>query len=531
VIWVPGRRAAPLLALAAGALAAIAHPPFGVLPGLLGFALLLHLVDQTNGERAYRRAFWRGWLAAFAYFAIGCWWVAEAFLVDAKGQGWMAPIAVTLIPAGLGLFWGTACALYRWLRPQGIARVLTFAGFLAAAEWLRGNAFTGFPWNLVGETWMAGSPPSQFASVVGAYGMTWITLAIAAAFAIPFGGAARRQSIVGVGAAAAALAGLYAFGFARLAHAPAPDPAAPLIRIVQANVEQEKKYDEALYRSIVERYVMLTARAGRRTPDIVVWPEGAIPDSANAVLAPGSWSAEAIAGALKPGQTLMMGAYRVEAAPNGGTRYFNSFISLRREAGAMRVTSLYDKHHLVPFGEFLPFEPVLTAIGLKKLTHVGDGFTPGPAPGPVAPAGAPPAQPLICYEALFPALVRHAVNNLAIHPAWLVNVSNDAWFGATSGPWQHLNLASYRAIETGLPMVRATPTGVSAMVDAYGRSQPGQRLVLGMMGVIDAILPPALQSTLYRRLAEWLFLALLGISLLTALPRLLRQRSVSTAVP
>jgi apolipoprotein N-acyltransferase len=533
VIWIPGRRAAPLLALAAGALAAVAHPPFGVLPGLLGFALLLHLVDQTVGEKAYRRAFWRGWLAAFAYFAIGCWWVAEAFLVDAEGQGWMAPIAVTLIPAGLGVFWGAASALYRWLRPQGAWRVLTFAGLMAAAEWLRGNIFTGFPWNLVGETWMAGSPPSQFASVVGAYGLTWITLAIAAAFAIPFGGATRRQWMGAVGASVAALAGLYLYGWARtpIPITPVAGQRPPVIRIVQADVDQEKKYDEAQFRSITERYVRLSARPAEVTPDIIVWPEGAIPDSANAVLAPGSWSAEAIAGALKPGQTLMMGSYRIDGGDSGEPRYFNSLVALHREPAQMRVTGLYDKYHLVPFGEFLPFEPVMAAIGLKKLTRVGDGFTPGPRPHPISPAGAFAVQPLICYEALFPALVREAVNDAVIKPLLLVNVSNDAWFGATSGPWQHLNLASYRSIETGLPMVRATPTGVSAMIDAYGRSDPRQRLVLGKMGVIDATLPPALQSTPYRRLGEWPFLALMGISLLTALPRLLGRRSVSTAVP
>jgi apolipoprotein N-acyltransferase len=516
------------MALAAGALAAIAHPPFGVLPGLLGFAMLMHLVDQAEGPGALRRAFWRGWLAAFAYFAIGCWWVAEAFLVDAEGQGWMAPIAVTLIPAGLGLFWGAACALYRWLKPRGPARVLAFAGALAGAEWLRGNIFTGFPWNLVGETWVAGSPPSQFAAVVGAYGMTWITLAIAAAFAIPFGGANRRTASVAVGASLAALAGLYLFGAVRLAGAPAIPPGQPLVRIVQADVPQEKKYDEAAFRSIVERYVTLTAQPAARRPDIVVWPEGAIPDSANAVLAPGSWTADAIARSLLPGQTLMMGAYRIEGTETQ-PRYYNSFIALRSEPGQMRVTALYDKYHLVPFGEFLPFEWILEPIGLKRVSRVGEGFTPGPAPAPVAPAGAPPAQPLICYEALFPALVRHAINSRSIAPVWLVNVSNDAWFGATSGPWQHLNLASYRAIESGLPMVRATPTGVSAMVDAFGRSNPDQRLGLGKMGVIDAPLPLALKNTPYRRLGELAFLALQVFSLLTVVPRLLRLKSASTA--
>ena len=530
MIWVPGRRAAPFLALAAGALAAIAHPPFGVLPGLLGYALLLHLVDQTEGPRPLRQAFWRGWLAAFAYFAIGCWWVAEAFLVDAEGQGWMAPIAVTLIPAGLGLFWGTACALYRWLRPRGAFRVLAFAGFLAALEWLRGHVLSGFPWNLPGETWVAGSPPSQTAALVGAYGLTWITLAVAAAFAIPFGGHRRGQSVAAVGGALVVLAGLYGFGWHRLEGAPATPPGQPLIRVAQANVEQEKKYDEAHFRSIVERYARLTAQPAGRTPDIVVWPEGAIPDSANAVLAPESWTREAIEAALKPGQTLMMGAYRIEAGAEK-PRYYNTFLTLRRERGGMMLTSHYDKHHLVPFGEFLPMEPVLEAVGLKRVSRVGEGFTPGPPSAPLKPLGVPAFQPLICYEALFPGLVRRAVNNAAVRPTWMVNVSNDAWFGATSGPWQHLNLASYRAIENGLPMVRATPTGVSAVVDAFGRSPLDRRLGLGAMGVVDAPLPPALKNTTYRRHGELFFGLFLAISAFTAVWEAVRRRYTSTPLP
>ena len=526
MIWTVGRRAAPLLALAAGALAAIAHPPFGVLPGLLGYALLLHLVDQAPEARPLRAAFWRGWLAAFAYFAIGCWWVAEAFLVDAQGQGWMAPFAVTLLPAGLGLFWGAACALYRRLRPQGPARVLAFAGCLAAAEWLRGHLFTGFPWNLPGETWAAGSPVSQSAALVGAYGLTWITLAVAAAFAIPFGGGGRRASIITVATAVAALAALYGFGWARLAGAPPAAPGAPLVRIVQANVDQEKKYDEALFRSILARYVSLTGQPAPRTPDIVVWPEGALPESANAIFGPGAWTAGDIAGALRPGQTLMMGAYRIDAGPS----YFNSLIAFRREADGLRLTALYDKYRLVPFGEFLPLEWILEPIGFKRVSQLGEGFDPGPAPAPVAPLGVPPVQPLICYEALFPALVRDAVNRSEVRPRWLANVSNDAWFGVTSGPWQHLNMASYRAIETGLPMVRATPTGVSAMVDAFGRSPPGQRLGLDRMGVVDALLPPALEPTPYRRFGELPFLAFLAISIGFTLAPVVRRRRESTPV-
>ena len=160
-------------------------------------------------------------------------------------------------------------------------------------------------------------------------------------------------------------------------------------------------------------------------------------------------------------------------------------MALRAEAGDLRVTGLYDKHRLVPFGEYLPAESLLAPIGFKKLVHVGDGFTAGPPPAPIAPAGLPAVQPLICYESLFPGFTR-AGALAAGRAAWIVNVSDDAWFGRTSGPWQHLNIASYRAIEEGLPIVRATPTGVSAVIDAYGRIAPGERLDHGAMGVIDA---------------------------------------------
>jgi apolipoprotein N-acyltransferase len=515
------------LALLAGALAASAHPPFGFLPGLLGYGLWMHLLDADRERRPLRAAFWTGWLAGFAYFLIGCWWVAEAFLVDARGQGWMAPFAVALLPAGLGLFWGAASVLYRRFRPRGAWRVLAFAGLVSAFEWLRGHLLTGFPWNLPGETWMAGSAPSQAASVFGAYGLTLITLAIAASPAAALFARGRRERWAAAGAAVTALLGLYVFGWVRLAHPPAPDPAAPLVRVVQADVKQETKYDEASFRDILARYVRLTAQPARLTPGIVIWPEGALPASANDVLAPGSWTESVIAGALAPGQSLLMGTYRAVEGPRK-TIYFNSLVALRREPAGLRLTGAYDKHRLVPFGEYLPAEALLTPLGFKDLTHVGDSFTAGPRPAPIAPLGIPRVQPLICYESLFPGL---AADGPGPRPRWIVNVSNDAWFGVTSGPWQHLNLASYRAIEQGLPIVRATPTGVSAVIDSFGRTSPALRLGSGQMGVIDAQLPPELKATLYSKWGDFAFLVMLMGSLGTVFfnPRLGKEEMSVTS--
>ncbi|WP_374513439.1 apolipoprotein N-acyltransferase [Brevundimonas sp.] len=518
------------LALLAGAAAALAHPPFGVLPGLLGYPLLMLLAERSTTVRG---GFWMGWLAGFAYFFISCWWVAEAFLVN-PAQAWMAPFAASLLPIGLGLFWGTATALYRRLRPQGVRRVLVFAALFCLLEWLRGHVLTGFPWNPAGASWKAGSAASQFAAVAGVYGLGFVTVAAVAAFGVLWGRGPRRPRLFAAAGGAAALVALLVGGEIRLASARV-EANGPLVRIVQADVPQESKWSPEAYRGIVERYVNLTARPAAVTPDIVVWPEGALPASANQVFAAGAWEATAIAGAVQPGQTLIAGLGRGEADPSAaeGARYFNSAFVLTDigEAG-LRVSSIYDKHRLVPFGEYLPAGDLLGAMGVRSLTHMPLDFSPGPTPAPVEIPGAPMAQPLICYESLYPGFTP----GVRGRPGWIVNISNDAWFGRTSGPLQHLNLASYRAIETGLPVVRSTPTGVSAMIDPWGRIVDDARLDPGESGVIDVRLPAPTSVTFYGRTGDLLFwLAVLaGLAMALPLDRITRllgePRSASNVV-
>lgn len=490
----------------------MAHPPFGLLPGLLGYAAMMRLAE-TDGPRPLRSAFFRGWLAGVGYFGVGVWWITEAFLVDAAAHGWMAPFALLLMAGGLALFWGLAAWLYRLSRPRGPWRVVVFAGALALLEWTRSHVFTGFPWNLPGETWRAGGAVSQFAAVVGPYGLSWLTIALAAAAATLFDPGARRARFAPPAVALAVLAGLFAFGAWRLAGAPAADPAAPLIRVVQADIDQKDKWKPENLDAIVSTYVELSSRPARARPQVVVWPEGALPAVIDDLLAPGSPYVDRIAGALAPGQTLMLGANRAGFGPQGDVDYFNSLIALRREATGLRVTGVYDKHRLVPFGEFLPFGDLATRWGIRSLVHMPEDFTAGPRPRPISPAGLPALQPLICYEALFPRFAEKAAAAAGSRPRWLLNVSNDAWFGATSGPWQHLNIASYRAIESGLPIVRATPTGVSAVIDAQGRIVPGARLDLGKAGIIDARLPPARARTIYSLSGETAFAIMLLVSL------------------
>jgi apolipoprotein N-acyltransferase len=499
------------LALLAGAAAGLAHPPFGFLPGLLGFGLLLHLLDAASGWRA---AFAPGWAAGFAYFLVGTWWVGEAFMVDAAAHGWQAPFAVLLLAGGLALFWGLAGALYRRLAPPDSRRVLTFAAVFGLFEWLRGHVLTGFPWDLPGEAWAAGSAPSQTAALLGAYGLSLLTLAIAAAPGLGW----RPRPLL---AAVAVLALIWGGGAVRLSRAEA-GATGLMVRVVQPDVPQAVKWSPAEFGAIVQRYLALTSApsqgAGGRRPDVVVWPEAALPAPADDLIAPQWWVRPALEKALQPGQTLLMGAYRTEG-PDERVRYYNSLIALRRTAAGLDVTGRYDKQRLVPFGEYLPLEGLFSRLGLKKLVSVGESFSPGPQPQPISPAGLPRVQPLICYESLYPGLA----DDGGQRPAWIVNVSNDAWFGRTSGPWQHFNLASYRAIEAGLPLVRATPTGVSGFIDAYGR--PLQRMGPGRAGVIDAPLPKAAPATPYSSWGDGAFFALLVLAFACSRRPRLKARS------
>lgn len=501
---------APLTALLAGLAAGLAHPPFGLIIGLLGYAVLL-LRLETVSDRPRRAAFLMGWLAGLGYFGLSTWWIAEPFLVDVAIHGWMAPFAVVLMGGGLALFWGAAGLAYRWLRPRSAWKPLVFAGCFAAAEWLRGHVLTGLPWNLVGESWRAGSAPSQAAALVGSYGLTWVTLAIAATPALLVLPVRRLAQAGMVVLAGVALTGLYAGGAGRLAAAARPtfEKDAPVIRIVQANIDQKEKWKPENLDEVFNAYVELSkrppvdAKLGR--PDVVIWPEGALPAVIDEFIADPAYGPR-LRDAVRPGQTLLMGANRVEPDKAGGYRYYNTLVAFRREDQALRVTGFYDKNRLVPFGEFIPLGDLAGKLGVRSLVHMPEDFTAGPRPRPLVVEGVPAVQVLICYEALFPRLAGGP------RPKWILNVSNDAWFGRTSGPWQHLNIASYRAIEEGLPIVRSTPTGVSAVIDAQGRIVPGKSLGLGQFGVIDARLPAPAAPTPYSRWGEGPFAGLLVLS-------------------
>lgn len=531
--WLVGRWSRILLAVLAGAGAALAHPPFGLLPGLLGYPLLILLCDRANSVRG---AVWMGWLAGFAYFLVSCWWVAEAFFVN-PAQIWMAPFAVSLLPAGLALFWALATGLYRRFNRGDATRVLLFAALFCLTEWLRGHVLTGFPWNPAGASWGAGSAISQTASVVGIYGLSLITVGAVSTVAVLADTCHRRHRLGWITAGLAVLCAVALWGGLRLQTAEVVF-SDTRVRIVQANIDQESKWSPETYRQIVQRYVELTRQPSEdgEPPDFVIWPEGALPAALEQVFAPGAAEGQAIAQALAPDQTLLAGFSRSQFDPSseGGVRYANSLVALRDIGDAgLQIVAIYDKHRLVPFGEFLPGGAFLGTLGVRSLTHMPADFSPGPRPSPITLEDGNDRpwviQPLICYEGLYPGLAR----TNAGRPQWIVNVSNDAWFGPTSGPLQHLNLASFRAIETGLPVVRATPTGVSTIVDSWGRTVPNKRLDVGQAGVIDANLPLSVSPTLYARFSDLFFviLSILGLTAGRLRGRVRSQKGPATVGP
>jgi apolipoprotein N-acyltransferase len=494
----PGRVAAlagsrrHALAIALGGVTALAQPPVS-LPVVLFLALppLAWLLDGTQG---WRGAALLGWLAGAGHFAAALFWIVDPFLVEPEVFGWMAPFALAGMAGGLALFWVAPFALARAWWPPGSGRLLALAALWALADLARAYVLTGFPWGLPAYAWVE-TPVIQVVALVGPHGLGLLTLVAALLPAT----LSARAVVVAVALVAAA----WAFGAWRLSQ-PLPPRAHPVtVRLVQPDADQALKWQPGMAQAFYERHLALT-RAEPRA-DITVWSETAVPfalESSPELLAES-------AAAAAPG-TLILGILRSEPAPGGGERWFNSLAVLRSDGTPAAV---YDKYRLVPFGEYIPFPGLVARLGVPALvTLTGGGFSPGSGPHLVAAPGVPPFLPLICYEAIFP----QGLTAPEGRPEWLLQVTNDAWFGEASGPYQHLAQARARAIERGLPLARAANTGISAMVDPYGRVVAA--LDLGEMGVVDTTLPSSLPPTPYSRTGDLFALiaifSMLGLTLI-----------------
>jgi apolipoprotein N-acyltransferase len=517
--WVAGLQGArrALFAVLLGALSVLAFAPVHAWPILfVSFGGLVWLLDGCHAAHSKLTArlkcaaqigFWFG----FGYFFAGLYWIAEAFLVEPWRHGWLIPFVMTAMPAGMALFFAAAAILGMWLWIPGTGRVFALALSFGLAEYARGHVLTGLPWNLLGYALLGSLPMMQLASLFGVYALSLVAVLL---FASPAAITAPDGSNLDGGKAGMAFTAVlllllgigYVWGERRLADAE-QDSTGIRLRIVQADIDQADKWRPENSAEIFADYLDLTksGSSGLAGINIVIWPETAVPF----LLADSSVGLDAIRAALPEGTSLVVGSARLteERDANGrlgATRIYNSLLAIDDQG---RVVSSYDKMHLVPFGEYLPFQDFMESLGIMQLTGVRGGFSSGAGPRLLSIPGAPPASPLICYEIIFP----DEVTESSARPGWLLNVTNDAWFGTSAGPYQHFHQAQVRAVEQGLPVARAANTGISALIDPYGRILA--EINLGERGVIDADLPKVGPPTLFVRFKTLLEISVIALAL------------------
>ncbi len=467
-------------------------PPLYFLPFL--FVAFTGLIWLATGADNTRRAFFDGWWFGMGHFSTGTYWISNALLVDAGQFGWLVPLAVPGISAGLGVFTGlVAIGLYRWREVRGFPGVVLFAILWVCAECLRGYVLTGFPWNLAGYVWTFSLSMMQGAALAGIFGLSFLTALLGAAPAMFSTERTQVHRREGVLLLAMVLLGISAYGQYRLMM-PRPEEMPDVrIRMVQANIRQKLKWDPAHMREAMRTHIAMTRSAGFDAVTHVIWPESAMPFPFGS----GDPAARELTQAVPRGGLLLTGVTRLMRDDTGKVRrIYNSMRALDEFA---RVVMTYDKRKLVPFGEFVPFRNWLP---LDKITPGTMDFSRGSGSAVFLLPKLSLVRPLICYEAIFPRLSRRT------YPAWLVNITNDGWFGDSTGPYQHLQMSRMRAVEHGVPLFRAANTGISAVIDPYGRIL--QQLPLGTTGVLDSPLPLPLSSpTFYDRFGDILVLLLI----------------------
>ena len=489
----------PALAALLGASAALAFPPVYALPVLI--PAVTGLLWQLDGVRTRRGAAVLGWVFGLGHFTAGLYWVGLSFFVGAPELVPLMPLAVLGLAAGLAVFPALAVLAVWHVPAAGGARVPALAAAWTGAAWLRGHVLTGFPWNLMGSVWTVHAATMQSAAWWGVWGLSLLTVLGAAAPAALTASGRVRARVASATGAAGVLALAVLAGVGRFASAPATETARKpdvRLRLVQGAIPQAEKWAPELRRRNLRRYLAMSEPdAGEPAPTHVIWPESAVP-----YLLRGSGRlADRLGAVVPPGGALLAGLTRAD----GDEALFNSLAVITR-AGEVRAH--YDKAHLVPFGEYMPLSAWLP---LDKLAHGRVSYSAGPGPRVLDVPGAPPVSPLICYEAIFPGAVVPAGQR----PGWLLNVSNDAWFGRSAGPYQHLAAARLRAVEQGLPLVRAANSGVSAVIDAHGRTRA--RLGLGERATLTIALPAApSQPTPYARYGDRVPLALGVLAVLAA---------------
>lgn len=500
-----------------GAFATLGFAPMHMSPALV--VSLVGLVWMLDGARSLprwgRAMFARGWAFGFGYFLVSMHWTAMPFLVEPGKHAiflWMPLIA---LPGGMALIWGLACALGGAFWSASPSRVFVFSLFMGGAELIRGTLFGGFPWNIPGTTWAPGGALSQVVSLGGVYWLTLMTLFVMSAPAALVD-TRNFKGLVGRALPTIMAVALVGFGWAWGSQRLANDTVMTeqTVVLMDAGVPQDEKFDN-YGNPVLVRYANLLRDVHSEPSDIVIWPEGALPFA----LLQTNQALDIVAAFLGR-RTLIAGSARA-AETDQGVIYFNSLAVMRSNENGAGLVSLYDKHRLVPFGELsatkiIPFGERISAILPETVQRsVPQGFEPGSQATVLHPSDMPSFIPMICYEGLYPEIVRKAGPQRE-DAKWIVVISNDAWFGDNLGPAQHFAQNRYRAIESGLPMARVATRGATAMVDGYGREvargnpaegdPPGWR-----SSVVRTALPAPLARTPYQRFGEvfyWLTLVI-----------------------
>ncbi|HEY6632460.1 MAG TPA: apolipoprotein N-acyltransferase [Rhizobiaceae bacterium] len=451
-------------AFAAGAFLVLTQAPYDFFAaGFISFPVLVWLIDGATADSSssllgrLRPAFATGWWFGFGYFLAGLWWIGGAVLVEADSFAWALPFAVLGIPLLLAFFYGLATAVARLFWTDGIARIAAIAFGFGLAEWLRSFLFTGFPWNPVG---LAAMPTPLLMQSVALTGVTGMNALAVFVFSMPALLAARRNLRLGLALAVLLVTAHAGYGLIRL-NTPVDASGGKLAaRIVQPSIDLSEKWDDSVRDRVFQTTMALSERppeAGKPTPQLILWPETSVPffftERPDALAAIGQM--------LQPGQMLIAGAVREEAG-GAAPLYYNSVLAI--DDGG-EIVDAVDKVHLVPFGEYIPFVDLATRLGIGQLVAGPMNFVAGSQRHSLELPGGARTAPFICYEIIFPDLVAIDVASTR----FIVNVTNDAWFGDTPGPYQHFRQAQLRAVENGLPLLRAANNGISGAIDARGR--------------------------------------------------------------